>query len=229
MNGSEGTLYRLQSAQKLIEKLMLEGVQVANAKEMSNPTDIASVLEHLKAIPDYLMSVLLQNYSICSTNTNFPLYFETQSIFKRYMKRNYKEIIQNNELYNKLEEIQYYNDKSNRRWMKELHQLANKSKHSELPKVSVNITKKLLLQTKDYRINMIANSIVIGKDGKLISGNEVIKGPINVTLDTIDKNPHSSIKKIDYVERIFEDTYGCVLDSLQRMYDGVNVLIKKFE
>lgn len=221
MNNDDDILARLDSAKKLITKLSLEDVQVSNIQERSDPTDVASILEHLKAVLDYLMLHILIHHEIKSKKTHFPLYCEMPYKFKRFMKRNHTEIPQNSELYNKLEKIQYYNDKPNRGWMKELAMLANPSKHSSLPKTIDTIKPMLKITSNDDRVNILTEALEMSKSGQIITSDGIIQCPINVTVNSIDEHPHPLIKKIYHVNRKFEDTNTSILSSLSKMHKGV--------
>ena len=197
-------------------------------RNIINKVDIAHTLEDLKSIPDYMMKILLDNEKINTEKIHFPLYKKTKYHFNRFMLRNYKELKDSNELFIKLESVQYYNNKSTNNWMKDLTELANNVKHSTLSKIDSKKSEVILIHDDfgDARVSLVHGSKMIGN---VTIGNKKVKRPKIISTETIVRESnYPNIKNIEYTEWRFNTNDKIVSECLHEIHVGITSLLKTF-
>ena len=118
---------------------------VYSETEMQNR--IACMLSSLRSILDYAMMTELIEFT--PKHSQFPLYNESYKNFATFMRKHNKELPTNHSTYHQLEKLQYYNDALAKQWMKILHDLSNKEKHTELPGIKLKNEKQVVIHSSD--------------------------------------------------------------------------------
>lgn len=188
--------------------------------EMQNR--IACMVDGLRSVLDYTMSACMQSFK--PKHSQFPLYNYDRKRFEEFMKRHNKELPQNHYTYAKLEKLQYYNDKSSKKWMKMFHDLSNKSKHAQLPKIVRKNERQVVVHSSDGYAPIIIDStsrIIVRKNpGFIINGEEIyFTGEVSVS-----KFPHINHKNISmrsYAFWCFEESGTSVKHELHNIHNQI--------
>jgi len=225
----------IDQAKTDLKKIKIEYQKALNDKEISVALKIAikNCLENVRSSLDYLGNQIFEEN--CTKNKSkgyYPVFNEDKPSFEKFMSRTYPDLEKNNPaMYSALESNQFYNNKNENNWMKDLVILVNENKHRKLSPQTKEEKKTLSLSAGNARMDIGENaSIKMGKNTSMRIGGKTIYG--GQTISTENQNiiaePGVDVKRITWVNFRFDEIEKSVIPTITQIVDGAQNLIDEF-
>jgi len=192
----------------------------------------------LNSTLDYLGNQMYREiYGKESTRTYFPIFNKDNNSFKSNMGQSFPDLeIKKPQIYSLLEGIQYYNDYSNREWMKELHEKNNAIKHRHLSKHQVKKSIAYNIGTEKYpnafgfeTTNKKGFVAVIDCSCGEQKLDDVVYHDGRITILKKNDDSRTIINKTTKTNFYFTESNKPVIPSLHTILQGVDDILDKFK
>jgi len=219
-----------------LEKIKTEYKKSLNEKEISPSLRIAikNCLENVRSSLDYLGNQIFEeNCNRANSKTYFPIFSKDKISFEKFMGKYFPDLKKSNsKLYAKLESIQFYNNKNENEWMKDLVDLVNENKHRKLSPQKKVEKKELNISSGKVGIKIGDNaSIRMGSGTSIRMGGKTIYGGQTLSADNpnIRTDPGVDVKRIIWIDFQFDELQKSVIPTISEIIDGAQKLVNNFK
>ncbi len=195
---------------------------------------IKNCLENVRSSLDYLANQIYEeNYKNGSSKTYFPIYSDNKPSFEKFMKKTFPNLNKiNPKIYAELESYQYYTDKSDYEWMKDLVTLVNENKHKKLSPQTRTEKKQLNLSSGNVGMSLTGNvAIKMGKNTSISLGGKRIYGgqTISPNNPSIRADPELNVKRTIWIDFKFDELGKSVIPTISKILDGTQTIVDNFK
>jgi hypothetical protein len=226
----------IDKSKKDLETIKEEYNKSLNEKQISTSLKISikNCLENLRSSLDYLgKQIYNENNCNGSKRTYFPIFSKDKASFDRFMQDNYPNLDTINQIiHNKLEDIQFFKNPTENQWMSDLVTLVNENKHEKLSPQTRTERKELSISSGGTGIRLSGGaSIRMGSGTSIRIGGKTIYGGQTISPDSniIAADPALDIKKVTWIDFIFDELSKPVIPTLSSIIDGVQKTIDYFK
>lgn len=195
---------------------------------------IKNCLENLRSVLDYLgKQIYNENNCKGANRTYFPIFSKDKQSFDKFMQENYPNLdTVDPTIYTKLEDIQFFKNPTENEWMSNLVTLVNENKHEKLSPQTKTERKELSISSGGTGIRLSGGtSIRMGSGTSIKIGGKTIYGGQTISPDSnfIRADPALDIKKVIWIDFIFDELNKPVIPTLSKIIDGVQKTIDYFK